>query len=136
MERRKGKVKEVSEAEMRSRLEESPSGKERRRDERLEARLEVEVPLANWEQFRRVYTSNLSQGGLLFSMEAPASIAAALELVLTLPDGKKLTFPSEVRHVARRDGAPEYEVGVQFQLDAARRAELERALSALAQRSR
>jgi hypothetical protein len=132
MERRKGTVKEVSEVEMKNKLEANAGGgDERRRETRVEARLEVEVPLANWDQFRRVYTMNLSKGGLLFSLAAPAAIPAALALVVTLPDGKRVTFQSEVRHVARREGSVDYEVGVQFQLDADGRGVLDQALAQL-----
>jgi hypothetical protein len=125
----KGKVKEVSEKELKSKL---AGGDERRGEERVPARLQVEVPLANWEQVRSVYTTNISKGGLLFSMASPASIPAAVDLTLTLPDGKKVTLQSEVRHVARRDGTTEFDVGVQFQeLDAPTRRAFEEALAAL-----
>jgi c-di-GMP-binding flagellar brake protein YcgR len=128
----KGKVKEVSEKELKSKL---AGGDERRGDERVPARLQVEVPLANWEQVRSVYTTNISKGGLLFSMASPASIPAAVDLTLTLPDGKKVTLQSEVRHVARRDGTTEFDVGVQFQeLDAPTRRAFEEALAALPSR--
>ena len=126
--RRKGTVKEVSEAELRAKL----TGDERRTEPRVEARLEIDVPLANLDQARRVYTTNISKGGLLFSLTSPASLPAAVELVLALPDGNKVSLHSEVRHVARREGTAEYDVGVQFQeLDAKTRAAFERALAAI-----
>ena len=59
-------------------------------------------------------------------------LAAAVDLTLTLPDGKTLTLQSEVRHVARREGPTEFDVGVQFQeLDPPTRRAFEEALSAL-----
>jgi Tfp pilus assembly protein PilZ len=133
MERRKGTVKEVSETELRNRLEE-PAGDERRQDPRHPARLEVEVPLSDWEQVRRVYTSNISKGGLLFSIKSPAKIPATVELVLTLPDGKKVSLQVEVRHVApRHDDPKEFEVGVQFQpLDADKQRTFDQILKKLA----
>ena len=112
MERRKGKVHEVTEGELKQKL---AGGDERRGAERLAARLQVEVPLANWEQVRKVYTTNISKGGMLFTLASPASMPAAVELTLTLPDGGKVTLQSEVRHVARREGTTEFDVGVQFQ---------------------
>ncbi len=115
MERRKGKVHEVSESELKKKLAGGGGGSERRTDERLEAKLQVEVPLANWEQVRSVYTTNISKGGMLFTLTSPASMPAAVDLTLTLPDGQKVTLQSEVRHVARREGGSEYDVGVQFQ---------------------
>jgi hypothetical protein len=131
MSRRKAKVKEVSPSELRERLATAEGG-ERRTDRRVPARLEVEVPLASWDEVRRVYTTNISQGGLLFSLAAPASVPAEVDLQLTLPDGSRVTLQSEVRHVARRAGT-EYEVGVQFlALDEARRKIFEDALASLA----
>src|SRR2546423_14856355 len=131
MERHKGKVQEVSEAELKQHLA-GGGGDDRRGAERVPVRLQVEVPLANWDQVRSVYTTNISKGGLLFSMASPASIPAAVDLTLTLPDGKKVTLQSEVRHVARREGTTEFDVGVQFQsLDAATQRAFEEALAHL-----
>jgi hypothetical protein len=131
MERHKGKVHEVSEKELKERLA-SGDGDDRRGTERLPAQLQVEVPLANWEQVRSVYTTNISKGGLLFTLASPASIPASVDLTLTLPDGTKVTLQSEVRHVARRDGSTEFDVGVQFQaLDGPTRRAFEEALAEL-----
>ncbi|HZS36898.1 MAG TPA: PilZ domain-containing protein [Polyangia bacterium] len=128
MDRRKGKVHEVSEAELRKALE--PTDDERRSNARVPVKLEVDVPLANWEQVRTVYTTNISKGGMLFSLTSPASVPAAVELTLALPDGSKVTLQSEVRHVARREGTPEFDVGVQFQeLDPKTRDAFEQALA-------
>ena len=128
MDRRKGKVHEVSEAELRKALE--PTDDERRTNARVPVKLEVDVPLANWEQVRTVYTTNISKGGMLFSLTSPASVPAAVELTLALPDGSKVTLQSEVRHVARREGTPEFDVGVQFQeLDPKTRDAFEQALA-------
>ena len=125
----------VARARSRSIASASGGGDERRTEERVPARLQVEVPLANWEQVRSVYTTNISKGGLLFSLASPASIPAAVDLTLTLPDGKKVTLQSEVRHVARRGSSTEFDVGVQFQeLDAATRRAFEDALAALTSR--
>ena len=123
----KGKVHEVSESELKQKL--SGSGAERRTQERVPVKLQIEVPLANLEQARSVYTTNISKGGLLFTLASPASIPAAVDLTLTLPDGRKVTLQSEVRHVARRDGSTEFDVGVQFQeLDNETRRAFEQAL--------
>jgi hypothetical protein len=129
----KGKIHEVSESELKSRLQAGGSGgDERRSTERVPARLQVEVPLANWEQVRNVYTTNISKGGLLFTLASPASMPAAVDLTLTLPDGARVTLQSEVRHVARRGDSTEFDVGVQFQeLDAETRKAFEQALSKL-----
>jgi hypothetical protein len=127
MKREKGTVKQVSEAELKKALAD-----ERRDMPRLSARLEVDVPLASWDEVRTVYTTNISKGGLLFSLAAPASIPASVELNLTLPDGAALTVPCQVRHVARRDDDDGFDVGVQFQpLDPSVRRVFEQAIERL-----
>lgn len=103
------------------------TGEDRRGDARIEARLEVVVPLGGDER-RAVTTSNISRGGMRFSVQAPASLPGELDVTLLLPGGDRVTLHSEVRHVARRDGG--YEVGVQFcGLDDAERRALVDALS-------
>jgi hypothetical protein len=129
MKKQKGTVKEVSENELRSRL---ANKDERRSSERVDARLEIDVPLATWEQVRRVYTTNISNGGLLFSLTSPTAIPAEIALTLTLPDHRTVTLNSEVRHVERRAGTPEFDVGVQFQpLDSQTKQTFEQALAEL-----
>jgi c-di-GMP-binding flagellar brake protein YcgR len=132
MERQKGKVQQVSEKELKDRLKGGGGGDERRGNDRVAARLQVDVPLANVDELRSVYTTNISKGGMLFTLSSPASIPAAVDLELTLPNGKKVTLQSEVRHVARREGTADFDVGVQFQeLDAPTRKAFEEALAAL-----
>jgi hypothetical protein len=125
----KGTIKEVSEAELRRQLD---AGENRRTDPRVPARLEVEVPLATAEQFRRVYTTNISKGGLMFTMPAPATVPAELAVVLALPGGQHVKLDGEVRHVKRRDDAAEFEVGVQFRIGPEHQKVLEQALAQLA----
>ena len=127
----KGTVKEVSEKELQSRLKKGGDG-EQRKDPRLPAKLEIEVPLANWDQVKRIYTTNISKGGLLFSVSAPATMAAAVDLTLTLPNGEKVKLQSEVRHVERRGDSAEFDIGVQFaELDDKSRKIFEAALAKL-----
>jgi c-di-GMP-binding flagellar brake protein YcgR len=129
----KGKVKKVSERELKEKLAGDGGGgggDDRRSNERVPTRLQIEVPLANWDEVRSVYTTNISKGGLLFTLASPASVPAAIDLTLTLPDGAKVTLQSEVRHVARREGTAEFDVGVQFHdLEPATRQALEEALA-------
>jgi c-di-GMP-binding flagellar brake protein YcgR len=110
----KGKVKEVTEEELRRRLAGEDTSQDRRTEARHPARLEVEISLSTWDQLRRVYTTNISKGGLLFTIESPVTLPAAVDLTLTLPDSRKVVLHSEVRHVERREGGAEYDVGVQF----------------------
>jgi hypothetical protein len=128
--REKGTVKEVSESELKQKL--AGGVEERRGGERVPARLEIDVPLTNWQQVKKIYTTNISKGGLLFSLTSPAKMPAAVELTLTLPDGSKVTLSSEVRHVSQRAGTQEFDVGVQFQeLDDKTRKLFETALAKL-----
>jgi len=132
--RRKGTIKEVTEAELQTRLKagSTDDGDDRRGDPRVPLRLEVDVPLATVEEMRRVYTTNISKGGLLFTMASPASIPATIDLTLELPDGQKVTLQSEVRHVMRKEGTTDFDVGVQFQeLDPKIRKAFEAALASL-----
>ena len=127
MERQKGQVREASELEMRGLTDD-----DRRGEERVAAQLEMDVPLSSWDEVRRVFTRNISKGGLLFTVSSPAMIAATMDLVVTLPDGKKITLQSEVRHVARTPGTTDFEVGVQFAgLDDESRQMFEEALGSL-----
>ena len=131
MAKQKGTVKQVSTEELQRTLGKVKDD-ERRTEQRLEAKLDVEVPMATWDQFRQVYTTNISKGGLLFALESPATVASTMQLTLTLPDGKRVTIDSDVRHVARRPGTTDFEVGVQFRdLGADARQALEAALSGL-----
>ncbi len=109
MDAKKGHVHEVSEAELRQKLG------EKRSNTRYAAELAIEVPLVDWAQAKRVLTTNISTGGLLFTLPSPAAIAATIDLVLTLPNGDKVTLPAEVRHVSLREGTRDFDVGVQFQ---------------------
>jgi c-di-GMP-binding flagellar brake protein YcgR len=118
----KGTVTEVSESQLKERIK----GDENRSSPRVPANLSVDLPLVNWEQAKRVYSSNISKGGLLFVVPSPATMAATVRLNITLPDGQTVSFDSEVRHVSRKGETAEYEVGVQFRLDA----DNERALDA------
>ena len=129
---RKGKVREVTEAELHEKL--SAGDADRRDDPRVPAHLEIELPL-DWEQLKYVYTSNISKGGLMFAIESPVRLPAAIELTLTLPDDQRIGLQAEVRHVGRIEGTTEFEVGVQFkELDPTTRATLESAVGGLRRR--
>jgi hypothetical protein len=110
----KGKVQEISGEELAKRL---GKGSERRTEPRVAAKLEIDIPIATSDELRRVYTENISKGGLLFTIQGPASIPAELNLKLSLPGGKTVVLTGEVRHVAPR-AEKEFEVGVQFKLEA------------------
>lgn len=84
------------------------------------------------EEARTVRVANISRGGLMFSTRAPARVPAIMDLRIALPDGEHITLTSSVRHVARRPGSHDVEVGVQFAaLDADKGRALESALASL-----
>ena len=127
--RRKAKVVEISEQELQDRL---AGAGDQRIDPRLGARFEVDIPLASWDAVQRVYTTNISKGGLMVRVAPPVKMPAGVDITLELPDGSKVTLHSEVRHVAPNEDSSEVEVGVQFkQLDDQTRQVLESAVNAL-----
>jgi c-di-GMP-binding flagellar brake protein YcgR len=124
-------IREVSQQELLAKLAEGQYA-EHRRDPRVAARLEVEVSLS-WEQLRRVYTDNISKGGLMFSIEPPVTLPAAVNLTIRLPEGKTIELGGEIRHVEPSQRENARDVGVQFKsLDPAVEAELTKLLSSLA----
>ena len=84
---------------------------ERRSAPRITARSLVEVRLPTWETLRSVYTINVSQGGMRLSMGAGAPIGAAIDIILTLPDGTRLHLPGTVANLGPGAGG---DVGVRF----------------------
>jgi len=109
---------------------------ERRDQTRVPARLEIEVPVANLDVLRRAYTDNISQGGLMFLVEPPVTLPGMIEVTLLLPDQRKITLSSEIRHAAPRANGPEIEIGIQFKdLDPSARGLLEAALASFDKRS-
>src|SRR5688572_22852543 len=94
----KGRVTEVSESQLRETLK----GDDNRRAPRVPANLSVDLPLVNWEEAKRVYSSNISKGGLLFVVPSPATMASTVRLNITLPDGQTVSFDRVVGHVTRK----------------------------------
>jgi hypothetical protein len=128
-EKGKGKVQQISGDELAKRLGNTKAD-ERRTDPRLAAKLEIDIPIATSDELRRVYTENISKGGLLFTITGPASIPAELNIKLALPGGATVVLSGEVRHVAPR-AEKEFEVGVQFKLDADVQKTLDQAIGKL-----
>lgn len=110
--RRRARVIEVTEDELRQHLEHGAH--EQRGDVRVEVDLQLEIPLPSWDEVRRVYTRNISRGGLMFRVQSPVTLPASARIVLRVPDDRTITLNSEIRHVARIEGTSEVEVGVQF----------------------
>jgi hypothetical protein len=78
----------------------SGSGEERRTDPRVPTRTLVEVRLPDWDALRRVYTVNVSLGGMRLSLGARAPLGAAVDIILTLPNGERLSLSGTVAHLA------------------------------------
>jgi hypothetical protein len=92
-------------------MEEEPSRNrpERRSEPRIPARSLVEVRLPDWDALRRVYTVNLSLGGMRLSLGGRAPLGAAVDIIFTLPNGERLHLPGTVANLG--DGG---DIGVRF----------------------
>ena len=102
---------------------------DRRASERVATRSLVEVKIPTWQAFRSVNAVNVSQGGMRISLGPHARIGLPIDIVLTLPNGKRLHLPGEVAHLGS-DGSGE--IGVRFhELSAKIQAEVDGYIEAL-----
>ena len=92
-------------------MEEDPSGNggERRSAPRIPARTLVEVRLPDWGALRHVYTVNLSLGGMRLSLGSRAPVGAAVDIILTLPNGERLPLIGTVANLGSGG-----DIGVRF----------------------
>lgn len=103
---------------------------DRRRTERIITRTLVEVKLPDWQALQRVYTVNMSQGGMRLSVGRKPPLGTVIDTILTLPNGQRLHLPGRVAHLGS-DGSGD--VGVRFdELPAKTRDEIDRYLKELA----
>ena len=84
---------------------------ERRRTERIATRTLVEIRIPDWQVLDRVYTVNISQGGIRVSMPKLPPLEAAVDVILTLPNGHRLHLPGRVTHMGTRGTG---DVGIRF----------------------
>jgi hypothetical protein len=92
----------------------APSGapnSDRRSSERIATRSLVEVKIPTWQAFRSVHAVNLSQGGMRISLGPHARVGIPIDIILTLPNGKRLHLMGEVAHLGG-DGSGD--IGVRF----------------------
>ena len=102
---------------------------DRRREERIPARSLVEVKLPDWTTLQRVYTVNLSRGGMRLSLGARALLGMPIDIILTLPNGERLHVPGKVAHLGSGTSG---DIGVRFDdLPANTRQEIDRYLKEL-----
>jgi Tfp pilus assembly protein PilZ len=84
---------------------------ERRQTERVATRSLVEVKIPDWEALRSVYAVNLSLGGIRLQLGSRAPLGAALDIILTLPNGSRLHLAGKVAHLGPEGSG---DVGVRF----------------------
>src|SRR5215471_4587221 len=103
---------------------------DRRRETRVPTRSLVEVRLPDWSTLQRVYTVNVSMGGMRLSLGARAPLGTAIDIILTLPNGERLHLPGKVAHLGAGASG---DIGVRFDaLPANTRDEISRYLRELA----
>jgi hypothetical protein len=71
----------------------------------------VEVKIPTWQAFRSVHAVNVSQGGMRISLGPHARIGLPIDIILTLPNGKRLHLPGKVAHLGGDDSG---DIGVRF----------------------
>ena len=68
------------------------AGRERRNSDRIPFRSLVEVKIPTWQAFRSVHAVNVSQGGMRISLGPHARVGLPVDIILTLPNGKRAVF--------------------------------------------
>lgn len=84
---------------------------ERRRTQRITTRTLVEIRIPDWQVLHRVYAVNISRGGIGVSMPRQPPMDAAVDVILTLPNGHRLHLPGRVAHLGAGQSG---DVGVRF----------------------
>lgn len=88
-----------------------PTERERRTSDRIPIRSLVEVKIPTWQAFRSVHAVNVSQGGMRISLGPHGRVGIPIDIILTLPNGKRVHLPGEVAHLGG-DGSGD--IGVRF----------------------
>jgi hypothetical protein len=88
-----------------------PAGTDRRTSDRIPIRSLVEVKIPTWQAFRSVHAVNVSQGGMRISLGPHARVGIPIDIILTLPNGKRVHLAGEVAHLGG-DGSGD--IGVRF----------------------
>ena len=89
----------------------------------------IEVKIPDWETFQRVYSINISKGGMQISLGRPAAVGMPIDVILTLPNGRRLHLPGTIARLGGESGG---DIGVRFHdLPARTRDEIESYVEAL-----
>ena len=88
-----------------------PAGRDRRTSDRIPTRSLVEVKIPTWQAFRSVHAVNVSQGGMRISLGPHGRVGLPIDIILTLPHGKRVHLAGEVAHLGG-DGSGD--IGVRF----------------------
>jgi len=94
-----------------------PISLEQRGEQRVPMELAAYVRCESWHALRRLYTSDLSQGGIALRSPEPAAPGAPVRIALTLPDGLRLRLKGEVRYstaIYGQDGQVQFKIGVRL----------------------
>ena len=90
---------------------------EQRGTPRVAMQLTAFLRCTDWQAVRRLYTEDLSQDGVSIRSAEPVPVGTRVSVALILPDGTRLRFKGEVRHVApvaHRDGTRNWRMGIRL----------------------
>ena len=105
-------------------------GMPRRSEPRHTLRRAVQVRCAHWDTYVKLYTTNISRGGMLLKLPDKPEPGTAIHLKLHLPDGGELSLDGRVVRVgAPRPGESLNPVGVALDMSDEVRAQLDEYLS-------
>src|SRR5262245_52474650 len=94
-----------------------PPSTEQRTEQRVNMELAAYVRCESWHALRRLYTSDLSQGGMALRSPEPAPPGVPVRIALTLPDGLRLRLKGEVRYstaIYGEGGQVQFKIGVRL----------------------
>lgn len=74
----------------------------------------VKVSCRSWEQFRTLYTRDISRGGMFLRTDKPLEIGTSVTLSLELPDAQLLELEAEVAHIAGPGATTGEGMGIRF----------------------
>jgi len=75
-------------------------GPPRRADPRHTLRRAIELRCPHWDSYVKLYTANISRGGMLVRMPDPPDVGSTVDLVVDLPGGRRLTLQGRVARIS------------------------------------